>query len=207
MIGSKQELAVLLSKLKAFENPDPALEQYPTDSEVAAQVLWEAHMKGDIEHRTITDFGCGTGVLGIGALALGAKSVVFIEIDPRVFPTLMENIYLLEQETSEKYSNYQIIQGNIEAYDVPSQVILQNPPFGTKKEHADIPFLHKAIELAPVVYTMHKLSTESFLVERVNELGGRVTDRYELKFPLKNTMPQHTRDIERIDVVCLRIES
>lgn len=207
MIESKKELAILLSKLKPFSLPDPSLEQYPTDSEIAAELLWIAYMNGEIEHHTVADFGCGTGILGIGALALDAKQVVFIEIDPRVFPTLLENLAMLEEETARKYSNYRIIEGNVEAYDHPVEVILQNPPFGTRSKHADIIFLRKAIQLAPIVYSLHKSSTAEHIRKEIEILGGKTTEEVEYEFPLKQSMAHHTRKLERIRVTAFKIES
>jgi hypothetical protein len=49
-ITSKAGLAVILSKLKSFEEPKVRVEQYSTDSEIAATVLWHAHFK-DIEEK------------------------------------------------------------------------------------------------------------------------------------------------------------
>ena len=62
-IGSKSSLAVALSKLKGFEKPKVKKEQYMTDSEVAADILWNAFMDGYIDDKTIADLGSGTGIL------------------------------------------------------------------------------------------------------------------------------------------------
>ena len=82
-IGSKKALAVLLSRLEGFIGPKVRVEQYATDPEIAAEVLWQAFMKGDIGKVSV-DLGCGTGILGIGLLALGSKKVYFIDSDQKV---------------------------------------------------------------------------------------------------------------------------
>ncbi len=207
MVESKQQLAIFLSKLKVFDQPDPTLEQYPTDSEVAASLLWDAFMEGEIEGHSVTDLGCGTGILGIGALALGASDVFFVEIDPKVFPALMENLHLLEKLMDKKYGNYRIIQGNVDAYDHPSDVVIQNPPFGVQKQHADLKFLKQAIKIAPVVYSLHKTSTVDYLKKIAEDSRGKVTKIYDYNFPLKRTMDHHEKKIERIQVSALKIES
>ena len=52
MIISKSKLAILLSKLRVFEAPKLKSEQYTTDSEIAADVLWQAYYLKDIENKT-----------------------------------------------------------------------------------------------------------------------------------------------------------
>lgn len=206
MFGSKKQLAMFLSRLRGFERPDLALEQYPSDSEVAAGMLWDAYLQGDIEDRDVADLGCGTGILGIGALALGAKHMVFVEIDPRVFPALIANLAALEEHAGEPVSNYEIVEGNISAFSRRVDVVIQNPPFGTRQEHADTEFLSKALEMAPVAYSMHKTSTLPYLREWALRHNARITAEQHHAFPLKQTMAQHSRRIVRIEVSSLRIE-
>src|SRR3989338_8397937 len=97
---SKSSLAIELSKLKVFESPKVRQEQYPTDSEIAASVLWNAYILGDLEGKVIADLGCGTGILGIGALLLGAKKVFFIEVDKKALETAKMSFLKVKSETS-----------------------------------------------------------------------------------------------------------
>ena len=92
MIKSKASLAVALSKLKTYSKPSISLEQYPTDSEIAAEILWSAYMHGDLSGKTVADLGSGTGILGIGALYLGASKVFFVEKDSKAMAIAKENI-------------------------------------------------------------------------------------------------------------------
>jgi len=71
-INSKSRLAIALSRLEGFSEPKVRQEQYLMDSEIGASVLWNACLLGDIRGKVIADLGCGTGMLGIGALMLGA---------------------------------------------------------------------------------------------------------------------------------------
>ena len=75
----KSKLAIILSKFETFKEPKAELEQYPFDGQSASEMLWNACQLGDIEGKKIGDLGCGTGILGIGALLLGAKFVYFID--------------------------------------------------------------------------------------------------------------------------------
>ena len=93
-MNSKKQLAVALSRLQSFEKPSFKLEQYPTDSEIAAEVLWFASQYGDLDNKEIADLGCGTGILGIGALMLESKSLNFVDIDERALRKLKQNLQL-----------------------------------------------------------------------------------------------------------------
>ena len=52
---NKKSLAIFLSKLKKQESVSASLEQYPTDSDSAAHILWHAYMSGDIEDKVVAD--------------------------------------------------------------------------------------------------------------------------------------------------------
>jgi len=205
MFGSKKQLAVFLSKLAGFEHPTAELEQYPTDSEIAAEILWTAQLSGELTGRRVADLGCGTGILGIGALALGASHVTFLEIDVRVFPTLMGNIAKLEDATGEEFGNYEILEGDVATFSTDADLVVQNPPFGTRDKGADTEFLRVAMKTAPLVYSLHKTSTEEHLRRIVTDARRRVLSVTRYAFPLKQTMVQHTKKLERIEVSCLKV--
>lgn len=191
---TKSELAIYLSKLKVFTEADFRQEQYPTDSEVASDILWTAYMRGDIEGRVIADLGCGTGVLGIGALLLGAKMVYFVDKDADAINLLKENLSEIDDR------NYEVINENIENFEKQADVVLQNPPFGTREKHADRNFLLKAFETGSIVYSFHKTSTSRFVEKISFDYGFRIVDRFDYEFPLKKTMKHHKLRIKRIEV-------
>jgi ribosomal protein L11 methyltransferase len=45
----------------------------------------------DLNNKVVVDFGCGSGILGIAALKLGAKEVIGIDIDPQALQASEEN--------------------------------------------------------------------------------------------------------------------
>jgi len=198
---SKQQLAIQLSKLAVFSSPNVLLEQYPTDSDVAASILWEMHMRAELEGKCILDLGAGTGILGIGCLLLDADHVTFVETDAKVLQILQQNLDLHEIEKE----RYTIVAADVLAYNGHADVVIQNPPFGTRSKHADLIFLERALALAPIVYSLHKTSTKTYVVDWVSRHGAQVTHSWEFSFPLKQTLRQHTRKLQRIDVCGLRV--
>ena len=202
VISSKTRLAVELSKLAVFENPNLASEQYPMDSETGAEVLWDAAFKGDIEGKTIADFGCGTGILGIGALLLDAGHVFFVDSDEKVLETLKQNLT--------KYpfgdASHSIHHVDVADFAQKADIVIQNPPFGTKKKHADREFLVKAFGTADIIYTFHKTTSKEFIAAVAKDHGFTITHYYEFDFPLKMEHLFHKHRIHRIKVGCWRLE-
>jgi len=45
----------------------------------------------DLEGKTVVDFGCGSGILSLAALKLGAKKVIGIDIDPQALQASLAN--------------------------------------------------------------------------------------------------------------------
>jgi len=197
---SKSGLAVRLSKLDVFTAPDPRLEQHPTDSEVASDVLWNAYMLGDIEGLSIADLGCGTGIIGIGALLLNAKEVHFVEQDGKAIETLKKN---MQEEDLEDSSI--IHHEDITDFNKKVDVVIQNPPFGTREKHVDQNFLKKAFSITNVIYSLHKTTTAKFIEELASNNDFKLSHRWDYNFPIKRTMKQHKKDIHRIKVTCFRI--
>ncbi|MFH0978284.1 MAG: METTL5 family protein [Candidatus Woesearchaeota archaeon] len=196
---TKSGLAIVLSKLRDFEKPEAQSEQYTTDPEVAAEVLWQAYLKGDIEGKIIADLGSGTGLLGIGASILGAKKVYMIERDLQAIQVAKENIDSVGLE-----NRFEILHQGIDSFNKEVEVVIQNPPFGTKVKHADREFLLKAFQIAPIVYSFHKSESTRFAEGLAAEHGFRITNRLDFEFPLKMTQKYHKRRILRIKVSAYR---
>ena len=45
----------------------------------------------DLHNKTVIDYGCGSGILGIAALLLGAKNVIAIDNDPQALIATLDN--------------------------------------------------------------------------------------------------------------------
>lgn len=204
-INSKSRLAIVLSRLEGFSEPKVRQEQYVMDSEIGASVLWNAYLLGDIEGKVIDDFGCGTGILGIGALMLGAKHVLFVDMDEEALENAKNNILKVKSE-GYRLGKAEFISSDIGEVKTKADVVIQNPPFGTKIRHNDAFFLEKALETAPVVYSFHKSESKGFLERFSAQKNAKITHVWSFKFPLKATFSFHRRKIHRIDVSCFRFE-
>ena len=194
---SKRELAVELSKLQDFENPSIALEQYSTPSEIAADWLWQAMMLGDIGNRVILDAGCGPGILGIGSLLLGAKTVYFLDKSESSIRIAEENVARIKDKVTGKAI---FLHQDIDLFDETVNIVLQNPPFGTKVRHRDKKFLESAFKSANIVYSMHKWSTKKFVESIVKDYDFSIEHVWRYEFPIKAQFKHHKKPKVRVDV-------
>ena len=88
----KLDLERFLSKVAPQPNPKVHLEQYTVSEQIAANMLYiAAYANNDIVGKSVLDLGCGTGRLALGALFVGAKEVVGVDIDRLAIKTAHEN--------------------------------------------------------------------------------------------------------------------
>jgi len=200
---TKKKLEIILSKLKDIEKPNPELEQYTIPSDLAAEVLNIAYISGNIEEKVILDLGCGSGRLTIGAALTGAKKVIGVDMDKRAIEITKENIKNISDTTNIK------IQKKIELFcmDVSKwkrrvDTVIQNPPFGIQKLHADRVFLKKALESAKNIYSLHRHYEKSreFLVKFIEKNGGQVGKIIKFKFRIPYMFKFHKKPYVRYEV-------
>jgi putative methylase len=188
--------------LQGLEQPaqrTAKLEQYPTPSGLAAELLFLALAQGDIEGRGVVDLGCGNGILALGALLLGAASAVGFDVDPWAVEAGRHNARALGVKAKFVRADVREVVGRWDT-------AVMNPPFGSQRKHADLPFLAKALGVAAVTYSFHNSVTLPFLQAHVKRLGGRVTQEQRYKFPMAYLFPFHRKARRDFDVVLLRIE-
>ena len=188
---TKNNLAIQLSQLKCFTHPKIQLEQYALDSETASFIVWTAFLNKDIEKRVIADLGAGPGILAKGCLLLNARKVYCVEKEGEAFLVLKQNI----QE-----KNAILINSNIQDFHKKVDVVIQNPPFGTKQKHADRIFLEKAMELAPKIYSLHKITSRSFITALAHDHGFEVQQLIPLSATLKATYTFHKKHRKQIQL-------
>ncbi len=203
-IHSQKDLEMVLSTLKPFTTPSLSLEQYPTPSSIAAEWVWTMAMKKEVSGRTILDAACGTGILGIGLLLMGAKKIFFLDKDQAAMHLCIDNYNRIKEEY--EINDAEFIIADITLFDHEVDIAVQNPPFGTKDGHADKRFLEKVFALTPIVYSMHKYNTKKFLLAIAKDYNYRITEEWHYEFPLKATFEFHRKPLITIDVGLWRME-
>jgi putative methylase len=195
---SKRQLEILLGKVKILEKPSLKLEQYPVSSEAASELLYMAGFEhNDLEGRVI-DLGAGTGRLAIGAVLMGAKEVVGIDIDDQA-------LAIAEANADAAGVQVEWVQSDIEKVDGRFVAVIMNPPYGTRTSHADTQFLEKAFQLAPVVYSIHKSSTREFLFEFVTRSGWQVDQVRSMRMEIPHLFEFHEKKRATVEVDLYRI--
>ena len=181
-----------------FYQPKPELEQYSTPVDIVAEMIKLANAQGDLSGKVV-DLGCGTGRLAIGAALLGAE-VTGYEIDNDALE-LAKN-YSKEHNLDIKWVNLAI-----ENIDKKYDTVIMNPPFGSQRPGADRAFLEKSLEIGKRIWSIHMAETKNFVKDFVEKNNGRVIAAYEFDFPIKKSMPFHTKDVSNQKAILYHIAS
>jgi len=205
VIGSltKKQLAMLLSKVNEHPEPKVSLEQYTLVSEEVSDLLWTIEtVFGDISRKVLVDLGCGTGRLAIGSALLGASYVIGVDIDEVALRVAANSAKKLGVEDRTSW-----ILGSVKNLNLRADVVIQNPPYGVKREGADRPFLEAALRIAPIVYSLHKSGQRNrrFLKRFIKDLDGVIDRIIPLKVTIKPIFKFHTKRSYKVDVDLYRI--
>ena len=205
----KLDLERFLSQVASQPNPKVHLEQYTVSEQIAANMLYvAAYVNDDIVGKSVLDLGCGTGRLALGALFVGAKDVVGVDIDRLAIQTAKENsknICLADA--------IQWVLGDLSIVVGRFNTVLQNPPFGLQTREADRAFLVKALEVSNCVYSLHshpevdarlikqlkasqgvlQVPASPFLEKFIAKYGGSVKAVYALLMTIPRMFDFHTK--------------
>ncbi|HJJ28432.1 MAG TPA: METTL5 family protein [Methanocorpusculum sp.] len=190
-----KQLEIRLQGVKGFAKPSAKLEQYMTPAPLAARFLYTAALAGDLDGLSVADFGCGTGMLSVGAALLGAK-VCGIDSDAGALRIAKENAGDLSA---------QFFCREIEGFSMPADTVIMNPPFGAQNEHADRPFIDAALASAPVVWGIFNKGSIPF-IETYTKGRAEITDKIAAGFTIPRQFAFHTRDALDVPVEILRME-
>ncbi len=195
----------MLQSIERMGEYEVSLEQYPTPANIAAAVLFAAHMEhDDIKDKKVCDLGCGDGIFAIGAALLGASHVVGLDVQSKALKVSQKNSASLRTENTTDW-----VLGDVTSFKVlgPVDTVVTNPPFGVKKRGADLSFLRKAISLAKVTYSMHLAGEKNraFLDSKIEDLGGKITQVETFEFPIPRLYKFHRKQKHLVGVDLYRI--
>ena len=196
---------MLLSSLAPHLSDSVELEQYTTDGNLAARWLTDISAFGDLtEGCSVADLGAGNGVLGLGALAMGAGRAILVEADQAACDTAE-----LNAESMGFADSVEMIQATIgsDPVDIGSaDVVISNPPWGRQTPRADRPFLEAIITTVVPAHLLH--SAEATHIRPLFEDAGWSAERYgEADFALPATYSHHSRQRGRTRAAFWRLVS
>eukprot|EP00794_Sanderia_malayensis_P020294 gene20294-22280_t len=203
-----KELESYLQQLDTFEEPKVNLEQYATTPHIASHMLYNINnCYNDLKGKVVADFGCGCGILSIGAAMFDAF-VIAIDIDFDAIEVAARNKDDFEIE------NVEFIQSDLTTSALPFcnnnivNTVIMNPPFGTKNNKGiDMKFLQTAISTATEsVYSLHKTSTREHVLKKAKEWNTIPTVLAELRYDLPKTYKFHRRQSLDIAVDFIRFD-
>ena len=194
----KKDLEIKLERVRPFKEPSAALEQYPTPATIASDILFAAYANGDVAEKTVNDLGCGTGIFAIGAKLLGAEKVRGYDVSSSALATAKENAETLGTEI-------EFIETDISGVNDRADTTFMNPPFGCQNEHADRPFLQKAMELSDSIYSIHMANTIGFLEDFAASYGREIVARATYNYNIPHTFSFHSKTKQKVDIVVVNV--
>ncbi|TYG34114.1 50S ribosomal protein L11 methyltransferase [Lonepinella koalarum] len=121
----------------------------------------------DLNGKTVIDFGCGSGILAIAALKLGAKNAIGIDIDPQAILASRNNA-----EQNGVADRLQLFLSDDKPMDLKADVVVANILAGPLKE------------LYPVISQLVKPQGDLGLSGILATQASSVCDVYQQKFVL-----------------------
>ncbi|HXQ93766.1 MAG TPA: METTL5 family protein [Thermoplasmata archaeon] len=179
----RSELVRRLDAIPPFPEPDPKLEQIATPAERAADLLFEALARGDLEGRTVADLGSGTGRLAVGAALLGARHVDAFEVDERAVRVARGlGVERIEWHVAD-----------VGSVATDAETVLMNPPFGAQNRGADRPFWTVALARPRAVYAFALADSRTFIEAVAVERAARVEAHRPVPWTLGPTFRHHRK--------------
>jgi len=229
----KKELEIILESIEGFSKPMINLEQYTTPPVLAAEVVVNANLIGDLkpDSTLVIDLGCGTGILSIAASLLGVKTIG-LDVDINALNIAKKNV---KKVGTEKYTEFVacrieniplklgtkkvkkpeskiVLNDNSKIdnegdtnYSRKNIVVIMNPPFGIQKKHADRPFIEVAMRISEVIYSIHSAGSEKYIEKVCRASNFKITHLWRYKIPLKRSYKFHEKDFKYIAVEIFRI--
>ena len=186
-----RKLAMLLSRLEPSPPNSVELEQYATGGDLAARWIADIVAYDDMPRGcSVVDLGSGNGILGLGAMVMGAGRAILVESDG-----LACDVARYNAESMGFSDSIEVVHSTLgsESIDLGNaDLIISNPPWGRQIPRADRPFLDSIISARVTSHLMH--SAEASHIEPLFEEHGWSVERYgEADFSLPAAYSHHSR--------------
>ncbi len=182
----RSELIRRLEGVPPFAHPRSELEQVLTPAEAAATLLdWAQRISG-LGGTAVTDLGCGTGRLAIGAALLGAAPVIGVDSDG-------DALARARAAAEVAGVSVEFVQSEVGAWERATDVVVMNPPFGAQHRHADRPFWDAGLRVAGrSLFAFALADSRTFIARRAVARGARIIETQPVPWTLARTFPHHT---------------
>jgi ribosomal protein L11 methyltransferase len=101
-----------------YLNPSMA---FGTGTHQTTRMCLEAMQKIDLKDKKVLDVGCGSGILGLGAIVLGAREVIMIDNDQSAIKVARENL-----EYNGLSDKARLVLGTLDKADASADIIFAN---------------------------------------------------------------------------------
>ncbi|HEY8419491.1 MAG TPA: 50S ribosomal protein L11 methyltransferase [Clostridia bacterium] len=121
-----EKLAVVPQWIDDYKTDKPVIYINPsmafgTGAHQTTRMCLEAMQKIALKDKTVMDVGCGSGILGLGALALGAREVIMIDNDQSAIKVSEENLQYNGLEDKAL-----LVLGTLDKVDTKADIIFAN---------------------------------------------------------------------------------
>ncbi len=196
----KHDLTIRLQSIDSHPTPKLRLEQYTVPADLAAEILFRACYEfGDIQGKSVVDLGAGTGRLAVGASMLGAAYTVGVEVDSKSLKSAAGTSKRLGLEVDWLLADIKTLRGTMDT-------VVMNPPFGTKRPHADTEFLQVALRIGKVIYSIHKSATRRYVTSWLSERASRTHRIITTKMEIPHQFSFHTKRKSNVDIDVFRTQ-
>ena len=205
MASAQRKLAIALSRLPPHPCKDASLEQYATEGDFAARWLTAIVEVGDLENGIqVVDLAAGNGILGIGAVLLGAGSATLVELDSNALDAARNGVSSLGLSDSVECVQADVTDWLQWPEERECGLVVMNPPWGYQSKGADRPFIEAALASpANAIHLLHA-GDATHPPAMAREAGWSAEVLLEGEFRIPATYAHHLSRERSTSVKCWR---